>query len=214
MTGAQPWLLATRSAGKLRELRPIFTQAHVSVIDLVEAGIAESVDEASIEAHDTFEENALAKARHFFERAGGRDVIADDSGLEVAVLDGEPGVRSRRWSGRLDLSASELEAANNALLRERLEGATDRRARFVCAAAWCGPGGSFVVRGEVPGLIVQTPAGEHGFGYDPYFFSTELGMTLAAATTEMKQRVSHRGRAFAELLVALRARGVLHDATR
>jgi XTP/dITP diphosphohydrolase len=101
--------------------------------------------------------------------------------------------------------------ANNAMLRDRMRNVTDRRARFVCAAAWCGPMGSLVVRGEVPGVIVDTPEGEHGFGYDPYFFSTELGMTLAAATTEMKQRVSHRGRAFVALLSALRSRGVLSE---
>jgi XTP/dITP diphosphohydrolase len=205
------WLLATRSEGKLRELRPIFLEAGVSVIDLGEAGIAESTDEESVEAHETFEENALAKARHFFERADGRNVIADDSGLEVVALDGAPGVRSKRWSGRRDLPPRELDAANNALLRDRLRDVTDRRARFVCAAAWCGPMGSLVVRGEVPGVIVDTPEGEHGFGYDPYFFSTELGMTLAAATTEMKQRVSHRGRAFVALLSALRSRGVLSE---
>jgi XTP/dITP diphosphohydrolase len=208
------WLLATRSEGKLRELRPIFLEAGVSVIDLTEAHIAESADEELIEAHDTFEENAMAKARYFFERSGDRNVIADDSGLEVVALGGAPGVRSKRWSGRLDLGPRELDAANNALLRERLEGVADRRARFVCAAAWCGPTGSVVVRGEVPGVIVDTPAGDHGFGYDPHFFSTELGMTLASATTEMKQRVSHRGRAFVELLTALRSRGVLNVSAR
>jgi XTP/dITP diphosphohydrolase len=123
-------------------------------------------------------------------------------------------VRSKRWSGRLDLGPRQRDAANNALLVERLEGVADRGARFVCAAAWCGPTGSFVVRGEVPGVILEMPAGKHGFGYDPHFFSTELGMTLASATTEMKQRVSHRGRAFVKLLTALRSSGVLSVSAR
>jgi XTP/dITP diphosphohydrolase len=121
-------------------------------------------------------------------------------------------VRSRRWSGRLDLSASELEAANNALLVERMRGQPDRRARFVCAAAWCPGGGNggeaVVVRGEVHGRIVDQPSGVHGFGYDAYFHSDELDRTLADATVDEKQQVSHRGRAFVALVDALRARGV------
>jgi XTP/dITP diphosphohydrolase len=129
--------------------------------------------------------------------------------LEVAALGGAPGVRSKRWSGRAELVGHELDDANNALLRERLRGVSDRRARFVCAAAWCGAEGSLVVRGDVRGRIVDAPAGAHGFGYDPFFFADELGMTLAMATTAEKQRVSHRGRAFAELLRRLTGRGVV-----
>ena len=198
------WLLATRNAGKLRELRPIFADAGIAVIDLVEAGIEETAEEETIESHDTFEANALAKARYFFDRANGRNVVADDSGLEVVALGGAPGVKSRRWSGRLDLPPRELEHANNAMLMDRLRGVEDRRARFVCAAAWYGDNGSLVTLGEVQGVIAHAPAGEHGFGYDPYFFATELGMTLAVASTPEKQRVSHRGRAFAALIEGLR----------
>lgn len=209
LSGASPWLIATRSVGKLRELRPIFAGAGLAVIDLTEADIEEAAAEESIEIHETFEGNASAKARYFFERGGGRNVIADDSGLQVDALGGAPGVRSKRWSGRIDLLPPELDLANNALLQSRLAGVADRRARFVCAAGWCGPAGTLVVRGEVPGIIVDDAEGEHGFGYDPHFFSTELGMTLAAASTAEKQQVSHRGRAFAALIVALRARGVL-----
>jgi XTP/dITP diphosphohydrolase len=179
------------------------------VIDLSEAGIDEWPEEESIEKFETFEENASAKARYFFERAGGRNVVADDSGLEVDALAGAPGVRSKRWSGRLDLAPRELELANNALLLERLAGEENRRARFVCAAAWYGPAGALVVRGEASGLIVDRAAGEQGFGYDPHFYSSELGMTLASASTGEKQKVSHRGRAFASLIAALRLHGVL-----
>jgi XTP/dITP diphosphohydrolase len=202
---ARPWVLATRNAGKLRELRPLFADAGIAVIDLGEAGVEESPDEEALECHATFEENALSKARWFAARSGGLPVVADDSGLEVAALDGAPGVRSKRWSGRADVSGAALDAANNALLLERLHGIRDRRARFVCAAAWSDAGRELVVRGETPGRIVQAgeSRGEHGFGYDPLFWSDELGMTLAEATVAEKQAVSHRGRAFAELLLQL-----------
>jgi XTP/dITP diphosphohydrolase len=201
----RPWVLATRNAGKLRELRPLFADAGIAVIDLHEAGVPESSHEDALERFDTFEANALAKARWFAERVSGLPVVADDSGLEVAALGAAPGVRSKRWSGRTDLSGAALDAANNALLVERLRGVRDRRARFVCAAAWCDGTRELVVRGEVPGAIVE-PAearGTHGFGYDPLFRSDELGMTLAEATVTQKQAVSHRGRAFTELLVRL-----------
>ena len=204
-----PWILATRNAGKLRELRALFADAQIDVIGLAEAGIAELPDEEEIEAHDTFEDNALAKARYYARRADGRALVADDSGLEVLALGGEPGVRSKRWSGRIDLDASALDAANNALLLDRLAGTADRRARFVCAAAWCSGADALVVRGEVRGTIVARASGSHGFGYDPHFHATELGVTLGDATVAEKQRVSHRGRAFSALLEALRARGVV-----
>jgi XTP/dITP diphosphohydrolase len=204
-----PWVLATRNVGKLLELRALFADAGIDVIDLTEAGIAETAEEEAIESYDTFEENALAKARYFAARAGGRTVVADDSGLEVLALGGEPGVRSKRWSGRTDLEGRALDAANNAVLLERLRGSTDRRASFVCAAAWCAGDDTLVVRGEVPGTIVDRPSGGHGFGYDPYFHVTELGMTLGDATVAAKQAVSHRGRAFSALIESLRSRGVL-----
>jgi XTP/dITP diphosphohydrolase len=205
----EPWILATRNAGKLRELRALFADAGLDVIDLAEAGIPERPDEEGIEIHATFEDNALAKARYFADRAGGRTVVADDSGLEVLALRGEPGVRSKRWSGRDDLEGAALEAANNELLLARLGGESDRRARFVCAAAWSVEGESLVVRGEVPGTIVARASGAHGFGYDPHFHATELGRTLADATVQEKQAVSHRGRAFRALLAALRTRGTV-----
>ena len=132
-----PWIVATRNQGKLRELRALFSEAGIDVIDLDQAGIdARPEEEESVEVHDTFEGNALAKARYFGRRAGGRTVLADDSGLEVLALGGEPGVRSRRWSGRSDLEGDALDSANNRLLIGRLGGHTDWRARFVCAVAW------------------------------------------------------------------------------
>ena len=208
-----PWILASRNAGKLRELRALFATHAIAVIDLREARVEEdAVAEDAIEAYETFEENARAKARYFSARLPGRIVIADDSGLAVDALRGEPGVRSKRWSGRLDVSGAALDASNNALLRWRLGGAMERGARFVCAAAWCDGASELVVRGEVLGHIVDEARGSHGFGYDPHMFVDELGMTLAEATVSEKARVSHRGRAFERLLHLLRARGALRDA--
>ena len=202
-------MLATRSAGKLRELRPIFESYGVPVIDLAEAGVLETPAESSVESYGTFEENALAKARYFHARCGGRDVVADDSGLVVDALGGEPGVRSKRWSGRSDLEGVALDRANNEVLLRRLEGTAMRRARFVCAAVWFGARGAVMARGEVEGRIVEDASGSHGFGYDPYFFAEELGMTLADATVDAKRLVSHRGRAFDALAGELLVRGLV-----
>jgi XTP/dITP diphosphohydrolase len=187
----------------------MFAAVGVRVLDLVEAGVAETAAESAIESFATFEANAVAKARYFFERCGGLDVVADDSGLAVDALGGEPGVRSKRWSGRSDLTGQELDDANNVRLMEQMAGVGNRRARFVCVAAWKGRAGEAVARGEVVGRIVERSAGTHGFGYDPHFFTDELGMTLADATTEQKRTVSHRGRAFDALLEDLNGRGVL-----
>jgi XTP/dITP diphosphohydrolase len=206
----QPWILASRNAGKLRELRALFATHGIDAIDLREAGVEEDAEaEERIEAFDTFEQNALAKARHFASRLPGRIVVADDSGLAVDALQGAPGVRSKRWSDCGGLEGRALDASNNALLLATIDGERNRGARFVCAAAWCDGAFELVVRGEVLGRIVDVPQGEHGFGYDPHVFVNELGKTMAEATVAEKETVSHRGRAFARLLVALRERGLV-----
>lgn len=199
-------LLATRSAGKLRELRPLFAAHGVRVIDLHDAGIGESIGEDSLEAHDTFEENALAKAR-FFHELSGRPTMADDSGLVVDALGGGPGVHSKRWSGREDLCGVALDEENNRQLLERLRGVTNRRAHYVCVAAFVDGRREVTRRGEVHGRIVDYRTGPNGFGYDPYFFCEALGRTFGDATREEKERVSHRGRAFRGLLAALESGG-------
>jgi XTP/dITP diphosphohydrolase len=191
--------LATRSAGKLRELHPLFAAHGIDVIDLSAAGVVESAAEDELEVYPTFEENALAKAKYFHARTG-RPAFADDSGLEVDALGGAPGVRSKRWSGRTDLTGQALDDENNRLLLDRLAGEANRAARYVCAAAYVDHGRELVSRGETAGRIIDTPRGEHGFGYDPYFFSVELDRTFGDATREEKEPVSHRGRAFRALL--------------
>ena len=195
-------LLATRSAGKLRELRPLFAERGLTVLDLVEAGIAETPAEDALEIFETFEENALAKGR-YFAALSGLPVAADDSGIAVDALQGQPGVRSKRWSGRSDLSGQALDDENNRLLLERLAGVADRRARYVCAAAFVDGAREVVRRGEVSGEITSEPRGVNGFGYDPYFASDELGKTFGVATLAEKARVSHRARAFRALLDAI-----------
>lgn len=201
-TARRPILLATRSAGKLHELEPLFTAAGLSVRSLGETGIAEEANEDAIEAFDTFEENALAKARHFHALYGG-PVVADDSGLMVEALGGAPGVRSKRWSGRSDLAGRALDEANNAKLLASLREVGDRRARYVCAAAYVDEARALVRVGETAGVIVDAARGAQGFGYDPFFLSGELGVTFGEASREEKEAVSHRGRAFRALIDAL-----------
>lgn len=197
-------LLATRSEGKLRELRPLFTAAGIQVHDLREAGLAPSPDEEAVETFATFWENALAKARYFHALTG-RPTVADDSGLEVAALSGQPGVRSRRWSGRDDLTGQALDDANNAKLLEALRSMDRPKARYVCAAAWCDGAREEVAVGETSGTIVPDARGREGFGYDPFFLSDELGVTFGESSREAKELVSHRGRAFRALLEQLGA---------
>ena len=198
-------LIATRSGGKLRELRTLFRGAGITAVDLGDAGIEASEEEDDLENADTFEENALAKARYFARRAKCA-VVADDSGLEVESLGGDPGVRSKRWSGRPDLSGAALDEANNVHLLEALRGVANRRARYVCVAAFVDGGAELTCRGSSSGVILERPRGSGGFGYDPYFLSDELGKTFAEASLEEKERVSHRGRAFRALVAALQSR--------
>lgn len=202
-----PWVMATRSAGKLRELRALFGGAGVAVEDLGDVNIAERDDEDSIECFATFEENALAKARWFARQLPGRTVVADDSGLAVRALGGEPGVRSKRWCARPGLTGGALDSANNALLVARLAGVADRRAQFVCAAAWVRGPTEVITTGVVDGTIMDMPSGVHGFGYDAHFHVGELGMTLSDASVAEKEQVSHRARAFRALLARLAADG-------
>lgn len=198
-------LLATRSTGKLRELRALFSSYGLRVIDLAEAGVDESGDEDSLEAFSTFEENALAKARFFHARTG-RPTIADDSGLAVLALDGRPGVLSKRWSGRTDLTGQALDDENNHLLLAALRNTRDRRAYYVCAAAYVDDRRELVCRGEVHGRIVDVARGSGGFGYDPYFAAEELaGRTFGEVSRDEKERVSHRARAFRALLATIGA---------
>ena len=201
-----PILLATRSRGKLHELRPLFLEAGLDVYDPHELGIDERPEEEELERFDTFEENARAKAE-FFHRLTGMPTVADDSGLEVMSLDGRPGVRSKRWSGRTELQGRALDEANNEHLLRELVGVEDRTARYVCAAVYRDPEREIVRVGEVRGRIVDEPLGTHGFGYDAYFVADEVGRTFGELTRSEKQGLSHRGRAVTSLVSAILASG-------
>ncbi|MDF1505067.1 RdgB/HAM1 family non-canonical purine NTP pyrophosphatase [Roseisolibacter sp. H3M3-2] len=196
-------VVATRNVGKLGELRALLATVGLEPVDLVSAGIPESPEEDALEAFDTFEENALAKARHFHARAGGLPVIADDSGLAVDALGGAPGVRSKRYT--MPGPGESQTDANNVALVRALAGAADRTARFVCVVAYVGEGREVVRRGETAGRILEAPRGGLGFGYDPLFLSDDLGVTFAEASAAEKGRVGHRGRAFRALVAALGA---------
>lgn len=195
-------MVATRSAHKLREIREIMEAAGgPAVIDLEAAGIGYDPAEESIEVHETFAENALAKAR-YFARLSGMATLADDSGLCVDALDGAPGVRSKRFSGRSDLEGEVLDAANNSLLLERLSGVPRERrgAHYVCVAAVVEPGGEErIFEGRCAGEIVTEPRGGGGFGYDPLFYVADEGATFGEIEPARKNRISHRARAMREV---------------
>ena len=204
---ARPLLLATRSKGKLRELHGILDEFGLAGIDVAGRGIPWSDEEDLVERFDTFEANALAKARYFHERSGGLPTLGDDSGLCVVALGGAPGVWSKRYSGRDDLSGQQLDDANNAKLLEELGSAADWSASYSCAAAFVDDEMEVVTIRETHGTILREPRGDGGFGYDPYFLSRELHHTFGEASIEDKALISHRGRAFRALFAALRERG-------
>jgi len=196
-------LVASRNRKKLAELRRVLDGAGLSGLTLVSLDDVPTFDEAP-ETAATFEDNALAKAWDAF-AATGLASVADDSGLEVAALRGMPGVLSARWSGQHG-----DDAANTALLLGQLREVPDERrgAAFVSACALVSASGEVVVRGEWPGTIAREPRGDGGFGYDPVFIpdGPDLGgRTAAQLSPSEKDALSHRGRALALLLPALRA---------
>jgi len=181
-------LLATANKGKIREYRSLLSGIPYRLITPADLGITVEVAETGA----SFEENATLKATAFA-GASGRLTLADDSGLEVDALGGEPGPRSHRYAGE---HASDPERI--AYLLARLESApeSDRTARFRCVIAMAAPAGPVMLfSGECQGVIISTPRGEHGVGYDPIFYLPELGKTMAELTLEEKNRVSHRARA-------------------
>ena len=194
-------LVASRNQKKLAELRRVLDAAGVSGLTLLSLDDVASFDEAP-ETGATFEENALAKARDAY-RATGLASVADDSGLEVAALNGMPGVLSARWSGRHG-----DDPANTALLLGQLRDVPDARraAAFVsaCALVYGDTRKEIVVRGEWPGTIVREPRGDGGFGYDPVFLPSGSTRTAAELSPAEKDAASHRGRALALLVPALR----------
>ena len=193
-------LLATNNAHKLREYRSLLRGLDLVILSPAELGLELDVPENA----PTYAENAKAKALAFA-RASGRLALADDSGLEVVGLGGEPGVRSSRYAG-----AEASDRHRISLVLQRLQGrsAADRSARFVCVIAVATPDGQvFTVEGECRGSIAEACRGEFGFGYDPIFFVPEQGKTMAELPPAVKNRISHRAQA------ARRARPLLRRLT-
>jgi XTP/dITP diphosphohydrolase len=192
-------LVASRNAKKLAELRRVLDAAGISGLELVSLDDVDPFDEAP-EVGATFEENAAAKARDGF-AATGIATLADDSGLEVAALNGMPGVLSARWSGRHG-----DDVANYSLLLAQMRDVPDLRrgAAFVSACALVvGPADVTVVRGVWPGVIAREPLGDSGFGYDPVFIPEGEKRSAAQLSPAEKDSVSHRGRALGLLVPAL-----------
>jgi len=195
-------LVASRNRKKLAELRRVLDAAGVSGLTLVGLDDVAPFEEAP-ETGATFEENALAKARDAY-AATGLPTVADDSGLEVAALQGMPGVLSARWSG-----VHGDDVANYTLLLAQLRDVPDERqsAAFVSACALVSGSGEqdyVIARGEWPGVIAREPRGEGGFGYDPVFIPEGETRSAAQLSPAEKDAASHRGRALAKLLPALR----------
>lgn len=175
----------------MQEIREILTGLDMEIQSMKEAGIKTEI----VEDGQTFEENALIKAKAIAKELQGEDavVLADDSGLEVDYLNKEPGIYSARYMGE-DTSYD----IKNQNILDRLEGVPKelRTARFVCAIAAAFPdGGTFVTRGTIEGYIGWEPAGENGFGYDPIFYVEEYNCSTAQLSRETKNQLSHRGKA-------------------
>ncbi|MBW1727591.1 MAG: XTP/dITP diphosphatase [Deltaproteobacteria bacterium] len=183
-------VIATRNKGKTAEIRDLLKDFPVVIKNLDDFGPIPSLEEDG----DTFDENAYKKAS-FAARILGFPSLADDSGLLVEALDGAPGIHSARYAGE-----NATDEQRYLKLLEEMQGKSNRRAAFECVISIAVPTGpALTYEARCQGLITESPAGSNGFGYDPIFFYPPLNKTFAQLTREEKNRVSHRGKAFAEL---------------
>lgn len=192
-------IFATGNEGKMKEIRMILEELKCPVVSMREAGIEADI----VEDGQTFEENAIIKARAIAQQTDSV-VLADDSGLVIDYLNGEPGIYSARYLGE-DTSYR----IKNQNLIDRLEGVPDekRGARFVCVIAAVLPGGEILTeRGIMEGRIGYEEKGGNGFGYDPIFYVPEYDCSAAELTPEQKNQISHRGKALQKIKEALRTR--------
>jgi XTP/dITP diphosphohydrolase len=194
-------LIATSNPGKLRDFAAAALSHSIEIASLSNFASLSAVKEDG----DTFEANARKKAEHYSRHAAGEIVLADDSGLEVDVLGGAPGVHSARYAAEQPhlLTDNTDDQANNArLLRELKKVPTENRTgRFVCVIAAARDGETLAVfRGQAEGIILDSPRGSNGFGYDPLFYFPQLQKTFAELTPEEKASYSHRGEAFRKFL--------------
>jgi XTP/dITP diphosphohydrolase len=190
-------VLATGNEGKLAEFRRLLAPLGIDLVAQADLGIVETD-----EPHDTFVENALAKARHA-SRFANLPALADDSGICAAALAGAPGVHSARYAGD-----PKSDRRNNEKLVADLAGVADRRAHYYCVLALTRYGDDpepIIVEGRWDGVIVDTPRGNGGFGYDPHFLDPESGLTGAEMPLKQKNERSHRGKAMRALIARLQA---------
>jgi XTP/dITP diphosphohydrolase len=189
-------VLASNNAGKLREFAQLLATVDFEVSPQAQFNVPEAD-----EPHCTFVENALAKARHAA-RLTGLPALADDSGLCVAALDGAPGVYSARYAGE-----PKSDARNNEKLIASLASIADRRAHYVAVLVFVRHADDpqpVIAEGEWHGEIIDTPRGENGFGYDPYFWLPDVKATAAELSDEQKNAISHRGQALSQLIARIR----------
>jgi len=186
----RPLVIATRNQGKVSEFKELLKDFDIEIKSLQDFGPLPEIQEDG----ETFEDNAVKKAR-FAARILGLPALADDSGLVVRALGGLPGVHSARYAGE---HGDDL--ANNRKLLQAMKGIKYREATFVCVIAIAVPRGpALIYEGTCNGIITEEITGTGGFGYDPVFYYPPLGKTFAEMTPEEKNRVSHRGKAMAEL---------------
>lgn len=185
-------VFATANEGKVKEIKEILKDFPIEVVSMKEMGITADIEEDGT----TFEENSLIKARAL-SKLTGLPALADDSGLEVDYLNGEPGIYSARYLGR----DTDYDYKNNYIINKLSEAQDkERSARFVCVISLVLPDGrEFVERGVVEGLIGYEQKGENGFGYDPIFYLPEYGKTSAELSPEEKNKISHRGKALSAM---------------
>ena len=189
-------VLASSNPGKLREFETLLAPLGMEVVPQSSLGIADAE-----EPHGSFVENALAKARHASRRTQ-LAALADDSGICVGALGGEPGVHSARFAGE-----PRSDARNNEKLVQLLAGKGDRRAHYYCVIVLLRHAEDpepVIAEGSWAGEIVAEPRGANGFGYDPHFFLRDFGKTAAELDPEQKNLISHRGKALRRLLAKLR----------
>ena len=193
-------LVATLNKGKIREIKDILKDTGIKILTPDDINNPVMVEEDG----KTFLENAVKKATAWM-KATGIDSLADDSGLEVISLGGRPGVRSARFAGD-----NATDSDNVRLLLKSMEGIRDRGARFVCEVALALRDGRIITaRGEYEGIILKSPVGENGFGYDPVFFDPSTGKTFAQLSGKEKNALSHRRRALTSLREKLVEQGII-----
>ncbi len=183
-------LIASKNKNKIKEFRKIFNDSNIELLSLDDINYLDDIEETGT----TFKENSLIKAKTIA-KTYNIATIADDSGLECAGLNNEPGVYSARYAG-----SQHNDDDNNKLLMKRIKNVKNRNARYVCAITLYLPNDKYIICEDYcNGEIIDTPKGENGFGYDPYFYVKEFGKTMAELTLDEKNSISHRSKALERL---------------